>query len=94
MKGSRYSRITGGPESHYEKFNSTNAYVEHVFGHKVNTITISNDSHTDDIQVSFDGTTLKTDIYHDETITLYTHTHQSIYIKGTAGGGSVRLWGW
>ena len=94
MKGSRYSRITGGPDSFYEKYTTTNAYVARVFGGNVNTITVSNDSTTDDIQVSFDGTTLKAEIYSGETLTLYTNTQSSVYIKATAGGGTVRIWGW
>lgn len=89
-----YTRMTGGQHSWYEEYTTTNAYVERPFGSLMTTITVSNDSNTDDVQVSFDGATLAGELKHNETLTLYVHTYNSIYVKGTAGGGNIRIWGW
>jgi hypothetical protein len=88
-------RQTGGPVTFYDNYTTTNLYVERTFGsNNVHSITVSNDSSTDAIQLSWDGATLVGEILAGENMTVHSHSHQSVYIKGTAGGGGVRIWGW
>ena len=91
---SKMVQITGGPLLYYSEYTTTNAYIESVFGAGVHTITISNDSATDTISISFDGATLVGDLKLGESVTVETKTRTSIYIRGTAGGDNVRIWGW
>lgn len=92
--GSQTVRVVGGSVSFYENYTTTNVYVERVLGGSIGSLTISNDSDTDDIQVSFDGATLEAELNSEESITLNTKGISSVYIKGTAGGDTARLWGW
>jgi len=92
--GSRPFHIVGGPISFYEEYTTTNLYVERVFGGGVNSITITNDSTTDTVSASFDGATVEAELKPGESLTLNTATKNSIYIKGVAGGGKIRIWGW
>jgi len=86
-------QAAGSPLAFYLEYTGlTNAYVEKVFGANAHTITISNDSATDPVQLSWDGVTLKTELKGNETITIGTDGHASAWIKGTAGGGNVRIW--
>lgn len=87
-------RIAGGPISFYEEYETTNVYVEKAFGGNVNVITITNDSTTDPVQISYDGATLDGDIKSGESLTLNTTTKTSIHIKADTGGDKVRIWGW
>jgi len=87
-------RLAGGPVSFYEEYTTTNLYVERTFGGDIHTITVSNDSTTDDVQLSFNGSALAAELNPSETITLNTKSRTSVYVKGTAGSGTVRLWGW
>jgi hypothetical protein len=85
-------QAAGSPLTFYLEYTTTNAYVEKTFGSNAHTITISNDSGSDPVQLSWDGVLLKTELKANETITLGTDGHLSVYVKGTAGGGNVRLW--
>ena len=87
-------RVVGGSVDFYKKVTATNLYVEQVFGGIVNSVTITNDSATDTIQVSFNGAALEAELSPGEALTLHTKGKNYIYIKGTAGGDPVRLWGW
>ncbi len=87
-------RITGGPITYYTEYETTNAYVEKAFGGNTNTITITNDSTTDPVQVSWDGATLEGDIKAGESMSFNTKTRTSVYIKATTGGDKIRLWCW
>jgi len=87
-------KLTGGPLSFYEEYTTTTLYVERTFGGNVNSITISNDSTTDDVQVSYDGSTLEGAIKSEETMTFNVSTKSSVYIKATTGSENVRIWGW
>ena len=88
------TRSVGGPASYYNNYTTTNLYVELVFDSGVNEITVSNDSASDAIQVSYDGATLEAELTAGETMTMKTGNRTSIYVKGTAGGGTARIWGW
>jgi hypothetical protein len=86
-------QAAGSPLSYYTEYvGVTNAYVEKTFGGNAHTITVSNDSSSDPIQLSWDGATLKCELKPNETITLGTAGHVSIWVKGTAGGGNARIW--
>lgn len=87
-------RIVGGPISFYEKYECTNLYVERSFGGGANSLTITNDSTTDTVFVSFDGATVEAELYHGESITLNVASRSSIYISATTGGDNVRTWAW
>lgn len=80
--------------SYYTEYEATNLYVEKAFGKSANTITVTNDSATDTVQLSFDGATLEGDIKAGESMTLNTKDRSSIYIKATTGGDDVRIWAW
>ena len=91
--GAKNVKIVGGPISFYEEYTTTNAYVERSFGGACNTITVTNDSETDTISLSFDGATLEADLKAGESLTLNTQDRLSIYIIGSTGGDNVRIWG-
>lgn len=85
---------TGGNPDYYLSFTLTTLYVEKVFGGRLSTINITNDSTTDTVQFSFNGATLDGEIRPGESIKINVDQKSSIYVKATAGGDSVRLWGW
>jgi len=87
-------RMTAGSAGYYIEYETTNVYVEKVFGHDMHNITVSNDSDTDPVQVSYDGATLEGEIKAGETMGFTTSARSSIYIKGTTGGDNVRCWSW
>jgi hypothetical protein len=87
-------KVVGGPASFFDNYQTTTLYVERVFGGSVNTVTVSNDSTTDTIYISFNGATVDGSLTPGESITLNTATLSSVFIRGTAGGGYVRIWGW
>ena len=91
--GARDVKIIGGPVSFYEEYITTNAYVERSFGGACNSITVTNDSATDTISLSFNGATLEADLKAGESLTLNTQDRSSVYIIGAAGGDNVRIWG-
>lgn len=93
-EGSKAVRLVGRQSTYYEDYTTTNLYVERAFGAVVNTITLSNDSSTDTISVSFDGATVEAELKPYETLTLNVAIETSIFIKGAAGGDNVRIWGW
>lgn len=93
-EGSKTIRIAGGPVSFYDKYQTTILFVERPFGATVNTVTISNDSSTDTVVLSFNGAAVDGELSPNESITLNTKTRNEIYIRGTVGGGYVRIWGW
>lgn len=92
--GSKEVRIIGGPISFFEEYTTTNLYSGRPLGGVCNSLTITNDSATDTISVSFDGATLEADLKAGESLTLNTQDQSTIYIKGDAGGDNVRLWAW
>jgi len=91
--GTKDVKIIGGPISFYEEYETTSAYVERPFGGACNSITVTNDSETDTVSLSFDGATLEADLKAHESLTLNTQDRSSIYIIGATGGDNVRIWG-
>jgi len=92
--GTKKVRVVGGPASFYDNYTTTNLFVLRPFGGNVNTITVSNDSATDTVDLSFDGATIAGELLHGESMTLNTGDKTGIYIRGDTGGGGVRTWGW
>ena len=92
--GTKDVKIIGGPISFYEEYETTNLYVERPLGGACNSITVSNDSATDTVSLSFDGATLEADLKAGESITLNTQDRSSVYIIGATGGDNVRIWSW
>jgi hypothetical protein len=90
---SDFVQITGGPVTYYTEYTTTNLYVEKSFGRTLTRVTITNDSATDTVQFSYDGATLEGDLKSNESITVHLGGKTGVYIKGTAGGGNVRIWG-
>jgi hypothetical protein len=93
-EGAKLVRVAGGPVSFYEKYQTTTLYVQKSFGDSVNTITVSNDSTTDTVYLSYDGATVDGDLTTGESVTLNSKGKNSIYISALAGGGYVRIWCW
>lgn len=87
-------RLSGGPISFYEEYTTTNAYVERVFGGGCYEISVTNDSTTDPVQLSWDGATLEADVKAGESVTLKAVDKSSIRVKATTGGEKVRIWAW
>ncbi len=94
MATPEFIRIQSGGVHFYEDYHCTNLYVERLLGGGVNTITITNDSSTDTAQISWDGATLEGDIKAGESMTFNCGTKTSVYLKATAGGDHVRVFGW
>lgn len=92
--GSKNVQIIGGPISFYEEYTTTNLYAQRSLGGTCHSITVTNDSLTDTVSLSFDGTILEADLKPGESITLNTQDRTSIYIVGIIGGDKVRIWGW
>ena len=83
---------SGGSKFFYEEYTTTNAYVERTFGGNCNNVTVTNYSASDTISLSWNGATLIADVKPYETLELATATRTSIYVRGAAGGGKVRIW--
>lgn len=92
--GTKGMKLVGGPINFYEEYTTTTLYSGRPLGGACNSITVTNDSATDTISVSFDGATLEADLKPGESLTLNTTDKSTIYIKGDAGGGNIRLWTW
>ena len=60
----------------------------------MNVITVTNDSKTDEIHLSFNGATRKAALKAGESLSLNTKSYGSVYVKGATGGDNVRIWGW
>ena len=91
-------QIVGGAVTYYVEYELTNLYVEKPFSAKINTITITNDSDpdvgNDTCQVSWNGSVLEGDIKAGESMTFNVSTKDGVFLKGTAGGEKVRVFGW
>jgi hypothetical protein len=92
--GSKPVRLVGGPISFYEEYTTTGLYSQRPLGGIANSLTISNDSATDTVSISFDGATLEAELKAGESLTLNISSLSKCYIMGAAGGDKVRLWGW
>lgn len=92
--GSTNVRVIGGPISFYEEYTTTTLYSARALGGACNSLTVTNDSATDTISLSYDGATLEADLKAGESLTLNTTDKSTVYVKGDAGGGNVRIWCW
>lgn len=92
--GSKNVQVIGGSISFYEEYTTTALYVQRFFGGVCHSLTVTNDSTTDTISLSFDGSTLEADLKPGESLTLNTQGYSSVYIVGATGGDKVRIWGW
>jgi hypothetical protein len=81
-----------GDYEYYNPYTLTTLYVEQVFGEKISTINLTNDSTTDEAQYSFDGATLHGEVGPGESIRVNVQQKSSIFVKGTAGGDTLRIW--
>jgi hypothetical protein len=81
-----------GDFDYYNPYTLTNLYVEQVFGEHISTINLTNDSTTDSAQFSFDGATLAGEVKPGESLKLNVDQKYSVYVKGTAGGDTLRIW--
>lgn len=93
-EGAKAVRVVGRKVNFYEDYLATNLYVERVLGGMMNSLTVSNDSETDEISISFDGATLEAELRPEESLTINIAGIVGVYVKGDVGGGNVRLWGW
>lgn len=93
-KGTHGVKIVGGVLNFYEEYAATNLYVERSFGGETGTVTVSNESTTDTVSLSYDGATVEAELYPEESLTLHVAKQSSVYIKGDAGGDNVRIWAW
>lgn len=86
-------RIASSGGEFYTEYQATNAYVEKAFGFVASKVTVTNDSEADDdVQLSWDGATLITDLKMGESKEFRPSDRSSIYVKATAGGENVRIW--
>ncbi len=84
---------SGGSMFFYVEYTTTNAYGESTFGANVTNVTVTNDSTTDTVALSWNGSALIADLKPGETLELATATRTSIYVRGGAAfGGKVRIW--
>jgi len=81
-----------GDHDFYASVTLTTLYVEQVFGAQVSTINLTNDSTTDTAQFSFNGATLQGEVRPGESVRINVHQRPSIFVRGTAGGDSLRVW--
>jgi hypothetical protein len=91
VRGTQHVKEIGDYE-YYESYTLTNLYVERVFGERISTINLTNDSSTDTVQYSFDGATLAGEVSPGQSVRVNVNQRASIYVKGTAGGDTLRIW--
>jgi hypothetical protein len=94
MRATQYTKEIGGNPDYYLAYTLTNLYVEKTFGGFLSTITITNDSTVETVSFSYDGATLAGTVKPGESVTVNVDQRSSIYVKGSVGTDSVRLWGW
>lgn len=91
--GARLVRVSGGALIFYEEYTTTNLYSERTFGIDCQAVTVTNDSTTDTVSLSWNGAALIADVKPGETLEIATRGKTSIYVRGAAGGDKVRIWG-
>jgi hypothetical protein len=90
-RGTQHTKEIGDFD-YYNPYVLTNLYVEQTFGERISTINLTNNSTTDTAQFSFDGATLAGEVKPGESVKLNVNQKSSIYVKGTAGGDTLRIW--
>jgi hypothetical protein len=84
----------GGNPDYFQEITSTNLFVQYAFSGLLSTITIVNDSSTDQVELSFDGATLQGSVKPGESLVLHVDQKSSVWLRGTVGGDMIRLFGW
>lgn len=93
--GARMVRVAGGLVTYYNSYTTTNLYVQISFGAGCNTVRVVNDSAAADVvSISWDGATLAGELKAGESADFNVSGKTSVYVKGAAGGGIARIWGW
>jgi hypothetical protein len=77
--------------TYFSDYTTTNAYAEISFGFPANQISLANDSSSDNVRVSWDGTTLHHELHANEYKDLPANGRTSVYIRGVTGGDNVRI---
>lgn len=86
--------VVGAIGNFYAEGTTTTMYVNKPFNQNVNSINIANDSRSDSLQFSFDAATRAGNLLPGESVSVNTRNKNSVYIKGTVGGGDYRCWSW
>ena len=84
----------GGNPDYYQEITLTSLFVQFAFSGLLSTITVANDSPTDQVEISFDGATIQGSVRPGETLKLHVDQKSSFWVRGTAGGDDIRLFGW
>lgn len=84
----------GGQPDYYQDITLTSLFVQYAFSGFLSTITVVNDSPTDQVEISFDGATIQGSVRPGETLKLNVDQKASVWIRGSAGGDDIRLFGW
>lgn len=88
------TKEVGGNPDFYEAVSLTALYQQIPFDGRLSTMTLVNDSPTDALEFSFDGATLAGVVKPGESLVLHMDQKDSVWLRGTAGGDSIRLFGW
>ena len=89
-----HTKEVGGNPDFYEQVSLTALYQQVAFDGRLSTITMVNDSTTDELEFSFDGATLAGVVKPGESMVIHVDQKSSIWVRGSSGGDSVRLLGW
>jgi hypothetical protein len=84
----------GGNPDYYQEVTLTSLFVQYAFSGLLSTITLVNDSTTDQAELSFDGATIQGSIRPGESLVLHVDQKSSVWVRGSSGGDTVRLFGW
>jgi hypothetical protein len=84
----------GGNPDYYQEITLTSLFVQYAFSGLLSTITLVNDSPTDQAELSFDGATIQGSVRPGESLVLHVDQKSSVWVRGSAGGDTVRLFGW
>lgn len=84
----------GGQPDYYQEIILTSLFVQFAFSGLLSTITVVNDSPTDQVEISFDGATIQGSVRPGETLKLNVDQKSSVWIRGSSGGDAIRLFGW
>jgi len=92
MSVKQFVGSTGNTGNNYfNDYTTTNAYVEISFGFPAKILSVINDSDTDPVQVSWDGSTLQHELKGAEYKDMPADGRTSIYVKATTGGEKARV---
>ena len=75
----------------FNNYTTTNAFVELAIGFPAQLLSVINDSDTDPVQISWDGTTTHHELQGAEFKDLAADGRTSVFVKATAGGEKARI---